>query len=82
MVSGTPNCTHYILWGRFWSSIISFSLCDDAPYVLTCLPSLARTLIVYLASVDILHPSSINHTDAHTSAGYDPEASDDMNLTV
>lgn len=64
---------------RFLPSIISSSLSDDAPYVMTCLPALARTLIEYLASVDILHPSLINHTDAHTSAGYDPEASDNMN---
>ena len=31
-------------------------------------PALARTHLMYLASVDSLHPSSINHTDAHTSS--------------
>ena len=30
--------------------------------------ALARTHFMYLASVDSLHPSSINHTDAHTSS--------------
>ena len=30
--------------------------------------ALARTHLMYLASVDSLHPSSINHTDAHTSS--------------
>ena len=30
--------------------------------------ALARTHFMYLASADSLHPSSINHTDAHTSS--------------
>ena len=32
--------------------------------------ALARTHFMYVASVDSLHPSSINHTDAHTSSSY------------
>ena len=44
--------------------------------------ALVRTHFMYLASVGSLHPSSINHTDAHTSSDYDPEASDRTNLTV
>ena len=31
-------------------------------------PALARTHFMYVASVDSLHPSSINQTDAHTSS--------------
>ena len=30
--------------------------------------ALARTHFMYLASIDSLHPSSISHTDAHTSS--------------
>ena len=33
--------------------------------------ALARTYFMYVASVDSLHPSSINHTDAHTSSPMD-----------
>ena len=43
---------------------------------------LAHTYFIYLAYVDSLHLSSINHTDAHTSLGYDREGSNCINFTV
>ena len=60
------------------------SLGEKTEKLLVCYPytpanrsdvlALARTHFMYLASVDSLHPSSINHTDAHTSSEVRPNA--------
>ena len=45
--------------------------------------ALAHIHFMYLVSVNSLHPSSINHTDAYTSSGYEcPDTSNNMNLIV
>ena len=44
--------------------------------------ALARIYLMYLAFIDSLYPSSINHTNVYTFSSYDPKVSNHMNLTI